>query len=541
MTSNDTDKEWELEEGVPQVEDPFIQQYLKGRDSLILQEQKQRHDFNLRKALTPIAARACKIVSRIRDREASQDPHASLPLDWEQIQKADLWKIVQKMPKGSLLNASIHSLIDIDKLIDIVLTTAGLHISSTQPLSSQTVRQEAPITFQYASVSKPSVEDTPTIWSDTYVPSELVSVQQAVSSFPDGGETGFREWLKRRCTTADEWSGYACHGASIINSLLSYEPILRFCMRNAFANLAAERVSYAEFRHTFSYPYRQEGHDVPEEDQSEWCHVFQEELQRFQKTNEGRDFFGARIIWTGSRSQSNRDIIDNMKTCIFAKYDYPQVICGFDIAKTEDDERPLSDLVPLLFWFRKECMEEGLDIPFFFHAGELPGDRGRADQGLYDAILLGTRRICEGSTLYKHPLLIESVKEKKILVEHTPTSSGVAQILPALLSRGVSVSIGGNDKPNLDGRGTDGFTQEFWRVLQGDDHTDLAGLAMLVENSMRWSCYDDQPTAEWLSDIGEGILGEGVKARRLQEWWANFEQFCEWVVATFAEEGIDEQ
>jgi hypothetical protein len=41
MGSSDT--EWELEEGIPQVDDPFIQQYLKGRTSLILEEQKQRY------------------------------------------------------------------------------------------------------------------------------------------------------------------------------------------------------------------------------------------------------------------------------------------------------------------------------------------------------------------------------------------------------------------------------------------------------------------------------------------------------------------
>lgn len=37
------DADWELEEGIPQVEDPFIQKYLNGRSSLIAQEQKQRH------------------------------------------------------------------------------------------------------------------------------------------------------------------------------------------------------------------------------------------------------------------------------------------------------------------------------------------------------------------------------------------------------------------------------------------------------------------------------------------------------------------
>jgi hypothetical protein len=59
MGSNDT--EWELEEGIPQVEEPFIQQYLKGRDALVLEEQKQRHgqnshfymSFNSKKLISP--------------------------------------------------------------------------------------------------------------------------------------------------------------------------------------------------------------------------------------------------------------------------------------------------------------------------------------------------------------------------------------------------------------------------------------------------------------------------------------------------------
>ena len=38
-----TDQQWELNEGVPQVEDPFIQKYLDGRDALIAEEHKQRH------------------------------------------------------------------------------------------------------------------------------------------------------------------------------------------------------------------------------------------------------------------------------------------------------------------------------------------------------------------------------------------------------------------------------------------------------------------------------------------------------------------
>jgi adenosine deaminase CECR1 len=36
------DDAWEQAEGVPRLEDQFIQKYLLGRDSLIAQEKKQR-------------------------------------------------------------------------------------------------------------------------------------------------------------------------------------------------------------------------------------------------------------------------------------------------------------------------------------------------------------------------------------------------------------------------------------------------------------------------------------------------------------------
>jgi adenosine deaminase CECR1 len=66
-------------------------------------------------------------------------------------------------------------------------------------------------------------------------------------------------------------------------------------------------------------------------------------------------------------------------------------------------------------------------------------------------------------------------------------------------------------------------------------NVDLVGLAMMVQNSIRWSCYEDQSTPEWKHTVEEGILGQGLKATRLREWWSEFEKFCEWVVLEFAE------
>lgn len=41
--SQDEVTAWEVEEGIPQFEDQFIQKYLQGRNALIQEEKKQRH------------------------------------------------------------------------------------------------------------------------------------------------------------------------------------------------------------------------------------------------------------------------------------------------------------------------------------------------------------------------------------------------------------------------------------------------------------------------------------------------------------------
>lgn len=84
---------------------------------------------------------------------------------------------------------------------------------------------------------------------------------------------------------------------------------------------------------------------------------------------------------------------------------------------------------------------EGVDIPFIFHAGETLGDGTAADMNVYDAILLGTKRIGHGFvaslvqsstcslfiktssySMVKHPKLIEICREKGIALEVCPIS-----------------------------------------------------------------------------------------------------------------------
>ncbi|RKF60507.1 Adenosine deaminase 2 [Erysiphe neolycopersici] len=231
-----------------------------------------------------------------------------------------------------------------------------------------------------------------------------------------------------------------------------------------------------------------------------------------------------------------------MEACISMKIAYPQLISGYDLVGQEDPGRTLKDLLPELFWFKRQCAQEGIEIPFFFHAGECLGDGSETDQNLFDAILLGTRRIGHGFSLYKHPLLIDLVKEKKILIESCPISNEVLRLcssinshpLPALIARGVSCSLG-NDDPTILGQDTIGLTHDFWQALQGWDNLGLAGLASLAENSVRWAAFEDEDAVGWLKGIQEDSLGTSVKATRLKQWRIDWEQFCLWITTEFRE------
>ena len=208
----------------------------------------------------------------------------------------------------------------------------------------------------------------------------------------------------------------------------------------------------------------------------------------------------------------------------------------------EDGGRPLTDMIPELFWFKKRCIENGVDIPFFFHAGECLGDGDSTDGNLFDAILLGTRRIGHGFSLYKHPLLTEMIKTKRILVESCPVSNEVLRLagsikahpLPALLAKGVACCLS-NDDPGVLGYGCCGVTHDYWQALQGWANLGLAGLGSLAENSVRWAAFaPDQSAKEWTKDVSDGVYGNGVRAERMREWRDDWEKFCEWVVLEYA-------
>ncbi|KAK7510351.1 adenosine deaminase family protein [Phyllosticta citriasiana] len=561
------DAAWHRAHGVPQLEDAFIQKYLDGRDKLVAEEKKQRSDRFFRESLSPTAFEACSIVDQIRFEEQqtlwtkdfenslSDDgdvfPGMMFSLAKDRMEKSKLWQIVHRMPKGALLHCHLEAMVELDWMLDEAFRLDGIHIWAEKALTTPADLVCTKFFFTYTKTA-PSANQS--MWSSSYTPETRIPLHAAANAFPNGGVQGFREWVKSRTMITSEEFLRHHYGVNdiwrkfsscfpILASLVFYEPFFRAFIRRMFTNLRADGVRWVDIRSAFVYPWRKPECEHYEDDFYGMFEAFEQEVESFKASPEGKGFWGARFIWTTPRIFDKRKLVESMAKCITTKVRYPHLIGGYDVVGQEDLGRPLQDMIPELFWFKKRCAEEGVDVPFFFHAGECLGDGDSTDENLFDAVLLGTRRIGHGFSLYKHPLLIDMIKQKKILVESCPVSNEVLRLtgsilshpLPALLARGVPVSLC-NDDPSILGQGTSGMTHDFWQALQGWENLGLAGLGALAENSVRWANFEDCSAADWLQDIKDGALGSGFRAKCLKEWMAEWERFCHWVVAEYGQD-----
>jgi adenosine deaminase CECR1 len=295
-------------------------------------------DHAFRQSLSPVAAEACEIVSHIRDEEQrtiwtsnfedslAQDgegdiyPGMMFTLAKSRMEKTKLWRIVRRLPKGALLHAHLDAMVDLDFVFAKALSTDGMHIYSPDALCTPSALEGSPVLFQY---SRNTSQSTSSIWSLEYQPSTLVPLSIAADSFPNGGRAGFLIWIKERCTITGReslnhhqgpnaiWQKFKSTFA-ILGSIIFYEPIFRAFIREMCRQLLDDGVRWVDMRAAFVFQYRREGSETPEEGYEEMIRVFGEEIEHFKASPEGKNFWGARMIWTILRSFEQRSIIESM-------------------------------------------------------------------------------------------------------------------------------------------------------------------------------------------------------------------------------------
>ncbi|KAJ5548382.1 hypothetical protein N7513_005616 [Penicillium frequentans] len=553
-------------QGDPDVNDPLVLEHLRDREKLITLEKTHRQDHIFRQSLSPTAQRADTIVRQIRQYETDyywrvagtpDDEYKErfagevFPLARPYIANTTLWKIVKRMPKGALLHAHLSAMLPYEKLVEIIIHTEGMMIASSQPVDTNDAKMNATITFSHSNITT-SEPQSPDIDSPDYVPDTKIPVTAAAANF-QGGEEGFLEFIKLKTTVPPEesirhelgvdeiWRRFqACFGPT--GSMLEYEPVVRKFYQTLFSDLANDGINWVEIRSGGSSgKLVHDGQEDVDPNLDVWWTVLVEEIDKFKATEEGKNFWGVRIIWSDSRGKNRASLTKSMKIALQRKQNFPELFSGYDLVAQEDLGRPLSDLAPELVWFREQTEALNLTIPYFFHAGETLGDGNSTDDNLFDALLFNTRRIGHGFSLYKHPNLIKQTIEQNVLVEVCPISNEVLRLntdilhhpLPAMIAHGIPTAIS-NDDPAILGQDVAGLSYDFFEAIQAFDNLGLAGLGALAQNSLRWANFEDQSDKEWIQDIDRGEEGTGTKAKNIQAWNSAWEDFCKWIVDEYA-------
>ncbi|KAL9945375.1 cat eye syndrome chromosome region, candidate 1 [Verticillium nonalfalfae] len=535
-----------------------MDQYLAQRQQMIDKEHSLRHDQAFRQRASPLAKRAACIVQNVRERELRtvwkhETRHdifggMSFTRARDTIHQTTLWKIVQRLPKGSLLHAHFEAMVDMPWLLDEAFKYPGLAIFSDKPLVDESARASAFIEFQYVPDLASEVKHQ--LFEADYVPGSYVPLRQAARDFP-GGDLAFKAYLLSRITITDEESTEYHSGIDdvwrkfasifpVLNGIVFYEPIFRTMLRRTLEHLLLDGIQYIDLRIAFLFKWtRQSGEPGNLED---LISTFQDVLASFQAAPEGHKLWGGRIIWTTLRSMPPAEIETSMKQCMDLKKKYPDVIAGFDLVGQEGLGHTLLHHLPQLLWFRAECDRQGLDLPFFFHAGEVLGDGDEHDMNVVDAVLLGTKRIGHGYSLHKHPETMRQVRERDICVEVCPISNETLRLnasimghpLPAMLAHGVPTVLA-NDDPGVLGHGVTGSSHDFYQVIQAFQNVGLEGLGDIAETSVWFSAFHDGQGGPEAIGYEQGLPG-GTRRRCVDDWRRQWEEFCSWIVAEYGEE-----
>jgi len=203
--------------------------------------------------------------------------------------------------------------------------------------------------------------------------------------------------------------------------------------------------------------------------------------------------FQIRIISVGLKIFGREQIKEQIELCYKAR-EMSSMVVGYDLVCEEDYTPGIENYLDLLIEYKLKFKERwGEDFQFYFHAGE---STSRHNTELFDAVLLGTKRIGHGFNLIMHPHLVEIVKERDICIECCPTSNLLlcychdlrTHPIRSLLSRGVAVSISPDDPGFFD---SPGVTLDYV-VAYIAWNLDLSDLKQLCLNSLKHAAIPEE-------------------------------------------------
>ncbi|KAK7467373.1 hypothetical protein VKT23_004430 [Stygiomarasmius scandens] len=517
-------------------------EYLKQREELINHDRALRADHK-RDPLSPAETIADQFIRKLRATEAStiwsadypSIPHPFPGMEFltgrSIITKTKIYSILSKMPKGAILHSHFDAMGNAAEILGLVLQQPAMHIRCVKPLTVSNIKTVLP---EFQCLPQEMYPSEVTLLTDPSYKNTWISVKLAREMFDPklGGPEGFDRWVIA-AMTIDPSEAYGTHNTvkkiwqkfgstfGLYERMLHYVPIFQEYFRRFILSAIEDGISYLEIRMNFPYKcLANDGKSLLSD--REIFQIFDRVLNdiKAEMKSQGREdeFFGAKIVITALRMIPVQDLEPRLRNCIALKKEFPHLIAGFDLVGHEDTCHPLKYYLEPLLKFREMQREARVEIPFLFHAGETFGDGTEADMNLYDATLLGTKRIGHGFSLIKHPKLLEICKEREIAIEVCPISNEVLRLtssmhmhpLPALFNHGLHIVLSSDD-PSI--WGSMGLTFDFYQVLVSSELTGIIQLGEVAKDSIKYS-----------------MLTSEEKQTVLTAWQRRWDKFIESVV-----------
>ena len=449
--------------------------------NIILSKQEQRLDQKL-------SALKNKMVTSYKA-DHFFPPARNFYLSKKHIESTPLFSILKKMPKGGILHLHADAASDADWMLDKMISTPEMYVYWGEENNQFTKGQ------MHA-------------YKKQDVPEGFVQAQQLNAQFPN-----FREELKSLITFDNSMDGDSVaiwnafnHVFQRITGFVEYKPFFVDFITHNLQILANDNIQHAELRLPFFNPLYDLEHPRDESNMEEYVAFWEQIKTNIQQTDPAFTFT---IIHTNLRFRNHETIWKDIQRIYKNKRKYPQWLKGYDLVAEEDQGHPT--LYHAKQFLALDSLEKiyNIELPLFLHDGE---SNWASVDNLYDAILLGTKRIGHGYNLFLFPTLMDMVKEKDICVEISPLSNQILGYVRDLrnhpaatyLRRGINCSISSDDPLIFD---YEGLTYDYWSVYLAWN-LDLASLKNLSKNGIVYSTLDADK-----------------KKKALQVWEERWEEF----------------